>query len=279
MESLNTECKGILDSGIVIPSPPIILQDINRILADPDASIGDIAALVKRDAGISAAIFKMAASPAFGLRRQPDTVDQALSMMGLSLVADLVKGMMLRNSVKCDPPFITWFWERSDDIARYAASVASIQRTVTRISASQAHLTALFLDCGVPILVDRYPDYVKFLASGKTFSYSTQQIRAADASVHTDHALVGYMVAKQWKLPDFVVQTIRHHHDTAIADHQIEMMVAVQRMATHIHNVRSSLEDSEWMDHQTSTISTLGLTWEGLAEFEEEVYDQAHFGE
>jgi hypothetical protein len=44
-------------------------------------------------------------------------------------------------------------------------------------------------------------------------------------------------------------------------------------MALHIHNIYASNPDAEWENNCPRVLEELGISSEGLKEFEEEVYD------
>lgn len=80
-------------------------------------------------------------------------MSQAVSLVGLKTVAELTKGLSLEAAIYGESRFYPWFWERAHDIAAYAAAIAWKQRTVCNIYPEHAQLAAMFMDCGVPILI------------------------------------------------------------------------------------------------------------------------------
>ncbi len=259
----------VLDSSIQIPSPPTLLTELNTLLDAADVSLNQVAELLARDAGITALLFKLAASPAFGGRKTPDSIDQVISLLGLSTVADLARGLLLRASFSGDSAFHAWFWERSDEIARLAGAVAAERRAVTRLSPGHVQLAALFHDCGVPILAGRFPEYVEFFRQGAGHDYLWPRIQEADARFNTSHAVVGYMVAKHWKLPAFVCEAVHLHHEPTIKDARAAALVAILQLATHLHNLHGMKDDVEWEGQRNAVLATLDMNDHDLADMEE----------
>lgn len=73
----------------------------------------------------------------------------------------------------------------------------------------------MFCDVGIPLLMRRFPTYRHTLAAcnAETSRSFTQVEQAAH---HTDHALVGAMMARSWGVEPLLCQAIRLHHDYAI---------------------------------------------------------------
>lgn len=262
-----------LKMAVSIPSPPPLLRKINHILQDPNASMEDIGHLVQTDAGLTASLFRTLGKPVYGLRRPPETVTQAISLVGLNTVAELVRGIAIEGAIFGESPFYAWFWERANDIARFAATIAWKQRTVCNLFPEHAHLAAMFMDCGVPILIQHFKDYEKAFMTPK--GYVWPNVLAEDAKFNTDHAVVGYLAARHWKLPDYVCQAIRWHHDPINVNEQAATLVAILQTAKHLYNIHSLMDDSDWANHEIKAPEEIGVSRDGLREFEDEIFEQA----
>lgn len=262
-----------LKMAVRIPSPPPLLDELNRLLDDPAASMEDIGRVVQTDAGLTAGLFRTLAKPVYGLRRPPETVAQAISIVGLKTVAELVKGLSLEAAIYGESKFYPWFWERANDIARYARAIAWKQRSVCNLFPEHAQLAALFMDCGVPILIQHIDQYEYAFITSK--GYVWPNVPAEDAKFLTDHAVVGYLAARHWKMPDYVCQAVRWHHEPVNVEDQAATLVAILQTALHIYNLRALKDDSDWARHEARALEEIGVAKEGLVEFEEDIADHA----
>jgi HD-like signal output (HDOD) protein len=265
------ELEKLLESGITIPAQPKIMLDMERLLNKPKVNIGAIAKLVSQDPALTAVIFRIIGSPIYGLRKPIESVEKAIAVIGLTHMANIVKSAVLRRSLAGAEPFYEWFWERSGDIAQLCSIIAYKQRSVCNIFPDQAQLAGLFHDCGVPLLMRRFTQYCTpfRLEHGRKWPDVVQE----DHTLNTDHAVVGYLVARHWNLPDFICQAVRFHHEILNTEHKATTMVAILQMARHIYNIYSKNDDSEWAADNGRLLDELGLSAEGLKEFEEDVYD------
>lgn len=262
-----------LKMAVRIPSPPPLLDELHRLLGDPNSGMEDIGHVVQTDAGLTASLYRTLAKPSYGLRRPPETVAQAISIVGLQTVAELVKGLSLESAIYGESKFYPWFWERANDIARYARTIAWKQRTVCNVFPEHAQLAALFMDCGVPILIQHIEKYEYAFITSK--GYIWPNVPAEDARFDTDHSVVGYLAARHWKMPDYVCQAVRWHHDPVNVNDQAATLVAILQTAKHIYNVRALKDDSDWPQHEDKALEEIGVAKEGLREFEEDVVDRS----
>jgi HD-like signal output (HDOD) protein len=261
-----------LPMAVRIPSPPPLLGELDRLLNDPASRMEDISQVVQTDAGLTASLYRTLAKPVYGLRRPPETVAQAISLVGLKTVSELVKGLSIESAIYGESKFYPWFWERANEIAGYAGAIAWKQRSVCNIFPEHAHLAALFMDCGVPILIrhiDKY-EYAFITAKG----YVWPNVPAEDDRFRTDHAVVGYLAARHWKLPKFVCEAVRWHHDPVNVNDRAATLVAILQMAMHLYNVHSMNDDGDWDGLRDRALEEIGVAADGAREFEEEIVDR-----
>lgn len=264
----------MLGMAVRIPSPPPLVDELKKLLDDADSEIDAIADLIHKDAGITASLYKTLAKPIYGLRRPPETIAQAVSLVGLNTLANLISGLSIQAAIYGESPFYPWFWERANDIAGYAAAIALRQRMVCNVFPEHAHLAALFVDCGVPILlqhIERY-EYPFITANGYVWPDVVEEDRRHD----TDHAVVGHLAARHWRLPAYACEAIRWHHDPVNVNDKAATLVAILQTAIHIYNVNAMKDDSGWPGFRDQALEEIGVAREGLKEFEEDIFERAH---
>ncbi len=262
-----------LKMAVRIPSPPPLLDELNRLLDNPNSGMEDIGKVVQTDAGLTATLYRTLTKPMYGIRRPPETVAKAISIVGLKTVAELVKGLTLEATIYGESKFYPWFWERANDIASYARAIAWKQRTVCNLFPEHAQLAALFMDCGVPILIQHNEKYEYAFITSK--GYIWPDVLGEDKRFDTDHAVVGYLAARHWKMPDYVCQAVRWHHDPVNVDDQAATLVAILQTAEHIYNTRALQDDSSWERYEKVALEEIGVAKEGLTEFEEDIIDRS----
>lgn len=212
-----------LVKNIGIPPRPQTLADLQNEIGRPDPDFRRVARLVSSDVALTAALLRIANSPAYGLARRCETVDQAIAMLGLKQVGAVVSGLVLRKVLRTDGPQLTRFWDVS---SKRSYAMARLARGLRKVDIDIAQSFGLFCDVGIPLLMQRFPDYGRTLkacndAPERSFTEVEQ------AHHQTDHALIGGIMARSWGISQAVCLAIRLHHDYAIfQDPQVPESVA-----------------------------------------------------
>ena len=267
--------QAVLASGVRIPPMPEILLGLNALLADPDAGPRELAGLISRDGAISGAIFRLVASPVFGLRAKVDTVEKAISLLGMRNASAVVRSEALRGALH-DPAHsraLEAIWGRGGAVADLA--VLALKTGHARDIAHDAAFTlGMFHDCGLALLCKRMPAYAEALSQAAARSGAWPDVSALDRAHQTDHALFGQTVAKNWLLPGDIVQAIRHHHVLSWENlpDAVSRLCGLLNFACHLRNRRTGADDTEWeTGWQAETARRLFLSAEDLDDWEREL--------
>ena len=217
---------------------------IQSLPRDPDAGITEIAQLIRQDGVLSGAVFRVAGSPVFGLRTKVETVERAVTLLGISPTLAILRGITLRSALgdAAHNAALESLWSRGGTIAAYSMATARLFKP-RGISPDQAYTLGLFHDCGLALLCKRMPAYAQALAGP-----GWPDIPALDQTHDTDHALLGQMVAKNWQLPEDIALATRHHHDLKAQDvpDTVARLCALLNFACHVHQQASHEDDREW---------------------------------
>lgn len=272
-EDLNEQASldKILDSQIAIPPQPTILLEIDKLINNPSSQLSDIGDLITKDVGLTAAIFKLVNSSFYKPASQITSIQKAITILGISQVSNLIKGLSLRKSIGGNEVAYEKFWERSDDIATLCAIIAKKQISACNIAVDQAYMAGLFHECGVPILMQRFPEYCQTFRLNDGSHWP--DFREEDRRFHTDHTVVGFMVTKHWNLPEFICQAVRYHHDRLNVDYAALTMVSILQMARHLHQEMNHISDPEWPKLKKQVFEEIGVTPDEAIEFIEDVVE------
>ena len=268
--------EDFLRDGIIIPPRPEIAIRIEELAVNPKARSSDVAALIGQDSGLTAALYRLVGTVAVGglgmqARSGVTPLDQVVTTLGMTQVANIVKSAMLRRVVSADLPAYEKFWERSSDIALLCSIIAQKQVAVCNVFFDQAYMFGLFHDCGVPILMQRFPGYRDaFLQISQS---GCPDYEAEDELLNTDHTVAGHLLARYWHLPDSICGAIRRHHDMLDTGHPAYTLVSMLRLAIHCYNAYHGYDDREWFDFRKPALGELGIHPEGLREFMDDTLD------
>jgi len=268
--NVDTAMKDLVAKGIKIPPQPKVLIELRKMLASDNYDIRALARTISADPGISAMLFKAARSPVFGRGKKFDAIEQVIMVVGVKQTYNVVQAMALTSSLsdKTRKAFEI-FWTRAQEIAQLAAIIAEDRVSICNVFPDQAYLAGIFHECGVPVLMQRFPDYCKSLQLEN--SHRWLDLADEDSRFQVDHCSVGYIVAKHWNLPDFVCAAVQYHHELPHEElGAARTMVAIIRLASHFYHRITHVEDPLWQELRAEVLNELGLH----ADDEQEYFDE-----
>jgi HD-like signal output (HDOD) protein len=211
-QQLNEAAMDTLFKSIAIPPRPVVVNQLQTEIGKDDPDMRKAAHIVSQDVGLTVAVLKAVNSPLFGLSRKADNVDVAVNMIGLRQLSILVSAMAMRSALKGDANTLARFHDTS---AKRAYAMSRMAKSTRCVAVDLAQTFGLFCDVGIPLLMNRFPDYITTLKAANTERQAS--FTAIEQARHnTDHALVGAMMARSWGLPPTIVLAIRLHHDYAV---------------------------------------------------------------
>jgi HD-like signal output (HDOD) protein len=201
--------ESVRDIGI--PPRPAILDRIGAEMRGPDPDFNHLSALISADVSLAAGLLKTANSAYFGHQARARNIVQALMVLGLDIASRAVAGLILRKVFQ-GLPIMERFWDASARIARTSGWLVLQLGVRDGVGPDDAYTLGLFRDCGLPILMRKFPDYVGVL--GEANADPERMFTAVEETRYpTNHAMVGCLLAQNWWLPDETCLAIRHHHD------------------------------------------------------------------
>jgi len=191
---------------------PQIANQIMSIVEDPKASLSDVADIILFDPIITANLLRTCNSAYFGLPRKVDSVREAVALLGLEQIVDLV---LLKSGAENLKHRQDGYGLNEGDLWRYSVSSALIARDIAaRKGMAQKQLiftAALLKDIG-KVILDRFVagafKQIQQLVQQDGFSF----MEAEKKVIGVDHAELGGLVASNWHFSDQMVYIIRNHH-------------------------------------------------------------------
>lgn len=271
------EEKSLLDlvsKGVKIPPQPKVLLDLQEKMRGDDYDTRALAKIISADPGIVAMLFKAARSPVFARGKEIGSVEQVLMTIGAKQTYNLVQAMALSTAMSGGAKkTLEMFWTRSQDIAQLAALVARERVSVCNVFPDQAYMAGIFHECGVPVLMQRYPDYGAKLDIGTACCWP--DFFAEDERLGVDHCSVGYLVARHWKLPDFVCAAVRYHSELPTDESGTSRsLVTILQLAMHFYHRLARVNDPLWSKIGEQVVTELGIPIEDEQDFFEQIADK-----
>ena len=193
-----------------VPTIPVLLLRILRVVDGERASSKDLVELMQRDQALAGRVLRLANSGFFSCSREVGTLSRAVMLLGFSTVKNLALGIKIWETLsQRGGPGMAALWEHSALVGAAARLIA--QRT--RAADPEEVFTAgLLHDIGRVILRIRFKAvYDQVTESGDT----PLVVRERDA-FGVDHAQAGAWLGEAWSLPTSIVDAARAHHDELV---------------------------------------------------------------
>ncbi len=141
--------SSIIESIKSLPPLSKTIAEINRIFADSESGIGDLAKVIEHDPMIVANLLKTANSPLYGFGKEIKNVSQAVSLFGMSMTRSIALDNAVRKLLNVDmqPYGIT-----SDDFAEISSMQATLMTKwyskIDKVKAEKLYLAAFLQETG-----------------------------------------------------------------------------------------------------------------------------------
>ena len=211
-----------------------VIQEIEAALNDPQGSLVAVGATIEKDPDLTARLLRLGNSSYYGFPTRLATVSEAISLIGVQQVQDLiVASTVVQTFSGVAPEFVDMrsFWQHSLACG-LGARVLAMDRRLPK--PDRFFVAGLLHDVGRLVLFCEAPE-----AARDTFAlcqHERMQLREAERQVlGYDHAQIGEVLLRAWQYPANLIQAVAyHHHPTACEGFPIE--AAVVHVADHLVN-------------------------------------------
>lgn len=191
-------------------SMPDIYQKIRNLMGNPQAKIEDYEKLIKTDSMLSIRIIRIANSEFFGFNRQAKDLYEAISLIGIIQLHDLLlSSLCMRIFYNIPEHLLSFdnFWQHSVKCGIASRRIARL----CRLPANNRYFSlGLLLNIGHAVMFIKAPDLTL------TALQQSQDLNQPIAEIEReyfgfDHCQLGVELLRQWHLPEVYQQVIGHH--------------------------------------------------------------------
>ena len=205
--------KQLVSQLRTLPSLPDLYREIEQELQSPNASAKSVAEIVSKDLGMSAKILQLVNSAFFGVRQHVSSPSQAVILLGLETIKNLVLSVQVFAQFDGAGPErlpLEALWAHSMKVGACARQLARVEEMESR-SADYAFISGLLHDVGKLVLAANLPEqYDGVLARTHTGEIALHE---AERDVFgATHAEIGSYLMGLWGLSDAVVEALAFHH-------------------------------------------------------------------
>lgn len=211
---MNTKSQTALLADL--PSLPTVLMDALQFTTGSQ-NLSNLANKISQDPHMAVRILRVANSPFYGMSREIGSLQEAVVVLGLNRVKNLLLGVGFMNLFPLGRQDFDYsrFWQHSMAVAECARQLA----INAGIDQDIAFTAGLLHDIGLLAIVLLFPDDFSRI----TAEPHQNRIEAERQILGFDHTEIGRDVAKHWNIPMTIQLAIEQHETPPAQDEGISL--------------------------------------------------------
>ncbi len=222
-----------------MPALPVTVGKVLEVCNNPKASPVDLNRVISVDPVLMARVMRLINSAYYGLSGKVTSLVRAIIMLGLNTVKNLALSAAVVENLGRGENFralhAQGFWRHSLAVG-VASKLIAKKREVSSKDLEEYFIAGLLHDIGkIPmnaVFEDEFLEVMAHSDRGRTALYRTER-----EVLGLDHAAVGRMIAKTWKLSPEVIDAISAHHEPVEYDGPHKDVVYTVALANHFANI------------------------------------------
>jgi putative nucleotidyltransferase with HDIG domain len=210
-DDLKTSIRGKILQLADLPTLPHVLEEVTKLVEDPDASSEAIAKVISRDQVLSAKVLKMVNSPIYGFPGRISSIQHALVLLGFNVI----RGIIISTSVfDMMVQVMKGLWEHSLGCATACNIIA---RRAGFEDPEEYAVAGLLHDLGKVVTAVQLPElHGAILSSVQTKGLTYFQ--AEKDVMGFGHDRINAWLARHWGLPPNIREAMARHHAPHLAE-------------------------------------------------------------
>jgi len=205
----------------LLPSLPKIYHQLSAAIADENISIAEIANILASDIMLSARLLQVVNSAYFGLNRNISSLVEAVNMIGLKNLNNLVLTVHVKNAFPIRNPaiesFMGYIWEDAKRVANLAKKIA-ISENQIEDRPDQAYVCGLLHNMGLLMLLSRGGDQlIRLLDQVKNTCIPVADLEK-EIYGFTRSEAAAYILSL-WKIPPRIIEGILLQHNPSVSEY------------------------------------------------------------
>ncbi len=228
---LDPKVRRKLESLTQIPTIPFVISQVLSAVDNENLSASALASIIEKDQALTMRVLTVANSPFYGFSRRISTIDLAIVILGLNTIKEIVLSLAIQKffaNVRRDIFDVKAFWRYS---VLCGAAGRVLARKLNYRLAGEAFVAGLIHDIGILILIQYFPSQFNDIRKKQAY-YKSTFVEAEMEVLQCTHADIGAWLAKKWKLPENIEQSVQFHH-----------LTYVQAKIAHLKQKRSKINE------------------------------------
>lgn len=271
---MNDIGKIIDDIEMLKPIPPVAAR-ILALADDPNSSMSEIADLIIHDPSITANLLRVCNSAHFSPSRRVESVRNAITLLGLDLIVDLVLLNSISENLKIDQE---GYGLGEGELWRHAVLSAHVTQILAKNKdlPHNKHLlftAALLKDIG-KLILGRFVAFsferINILVHSQGYSFN----EAEKKIIGINHEELGALMAEKWRFSEKLIYIIRHHHlsDQSARDHTETSLVYLSDIVCMLMGIGTGVDSLSYR-YYSDVLKRMTLTGKDLQTVINEIHE------
>ncbi len=260
MTKMSLSAQEILKSVKSVPALSPGAGQLMGILGSGRYEIADVVRVIENDPALTVNVLRVVNSAAMGLRRDIDSVRQAVAYLGETKIIGIA--LVGSGSATFNADLVGYQGDRGM-LGRHSLWVAIAARELSRytdgtVDGGVAFTVGLLHDIGKAVISDYMVERVPEILQAVEAETEADHLGAERAIMGVDHCEVGKALARHWQMPESLLMGLEYHHDPARAPensqalayviHLADMLAMMQGVGTGVDDMRYKF-DGKYEEH------------------------------
>ena len=210
-----------------------VLLEIEQALESPQCNLNTIGDAIQKDPDLTARLLRLANSPFFGFANRLSTVAEAVSLLGIQQIQDMIVASSVLEQFKGVPDNLVnkdSFWRHSLAVG-LTARLLAMERRLPK--PDKYFVAGLLHDVGRLVLLAQATEWAQ--AVFELYQHEKMLLRDAEKKIlGYDHQQIAAELLPSWSYPSALVQAVEFHHAPGQSVAKLE--AAVVHVADHLVN-------------------------------------------
>lgn len=192
-----------------LPLLPDTAAQVIEVCGDAGCDARQLAELIQRDMSLASHVLRISNSAAYAPNEPIVSLQQAVSRLGFSAICGIAIGVAVQGKmfqVQGHEETLKAVWRHCAAAGAWAKEIARLRRR----NVEGAFLCGLLHDVGRPIVLQSLVELTRGLAEAPP-------AEELDALMDEFHERVGGQLLAKWGMPEWIVESVSHHHHFAEA--------------------------------------------------------------
>ena len=243
MQATHYKIEEVIEKAECLSYMPTIVLKLMEMLPDPDVTVHEIVAVIEKDQGLVARIFKVANSSFYGRLQKAENLTDAVITLGLRGIKSFIIAQAVKQVLTTADAGNHSLWEHA---VKVSISSAVLAKELRYDMLEDALVSGLVHDIGKAFIGSVYPQVYSLIHQTSIKDQTTYE-EAEQVILDFNHAEVGALITEKWGFPQKIVDVIRHHHSTDDVEEiciESQEIIHLVKLANIVSNQYEALSDS-----------------------------------